>query len=178
MVAAGCGESKSATSPSPPPSNRTFLSFTVETGFGLRSGQSVELTPDNATFSGYGSYTSRGETNAVQVTARDATGATWGIWLAAPDDRPLLTSRYPSALNSFQRPAASPGLTFWNTTIGGCPQATGEFTVLDAAFSPTIPPTAGTLIDRLHATFEQRCVFNGQTISAVRGEVNIPATLR
>ena len=111
VVAAGCGESKSgtATSPSPPPSNRTFLSFTVETGFGLRSGQSLELTPDNATFSGYGSYTARGETNAVQVTARDATGATWGIWLAAPPDRQLLPGRYPSALNAFQ---AAPGLTF------------------------------------------------------------------
>src|SRR5687768_6242231 len=144
------------TSPTPPPSDRTFFSFTADAGFGLRPGQSVELTPDNATFSGFGSFVAGGSTNSVQVTARDATGATWGLWLAAPPDRQLVAGRYANAVNAFSRAPQAPGLTFWNTAIGGCPSATGEFTVLEAAFGS--PVGAGTSINRLHATFEQRCV--------------------
>jgi len=177
LAAAGCGGKSSAatTGPTPPPSDRTFLSFTVEAGFGLPAGRSMELTPDNATFSGFASITGPGFANSVQVTARDGTGATWGLWLAAPQDRQLVAGRYANAANAIQRAAEIPGLTFWNTTIGGCPPATGEFTVLEATFGSAIG--AGLPIDRLHATFEQRCMLNGQLVSAVKGEINIPRRL-
>jgi len=169
-IAWGCGGS-APTSPTPSQSDRTFLLFTADAGFGLRPGQSVELTPDNATFSGFGRIFGAGRTNSVQVTAQDATGATWGLWLAAPPDQQLVAGRYANAVNATSRAPQAPGLTFWNTKFAGCPPATGEFTVVEAALT-------GSVINRLQATFEQRCVVNGQTISAVRGELNIPRPLQ
>jgi len=65
----------------------------------------MELTPDNATFSGFASITGPGFANSVQVTARDGTGATWGLWLAAPQDRQLVAGRYANAANAIQRAA-------------------------------------------------------------------------
>jgi hypothetical protein len=138
----------------------------------------MEFTPDNSTFSGYAT-SGVNVVNAIQVTARDRTGAMWGIWLAAPWDQQLAPGRYPNAIGnrSVSPNAARPGITFWNTTIAGCATGAGEFTVLEATYGGLIGNTSGIAIERFRATFEQRCVFNGQVLSAVKGEVNVPRRL-
>ena len=138
----------------------------------------MELTPDNSTFFAFATPGAN-VVDAIQVNATDATGATWGIWLAAPLNQHLAPGRYTNALGnrSISPNQTRPGITFWNTRIAGCATGAGEFTVFEATYGGQIGNSAVMAIERFRATFEQRCVFDGQVLSLVRGEVNIPKRL-
>lgn len=143
----------------------------------MSPGQSRELTPENSTFAGFTSPVPTGGVNSIQVTAKDVSGATWGIWLAAPRDQQLAATRYSNAVALQSQSPERPGITFWNPAIAGCAQATGEFTIFEARFGGPSPGGVGFAVERFRATFEQRCVFNGQLLSAVKGELNLPQGL-
>lgn len=135
------------------------LSFVSAPGDYIGAGQSRTFTMDNA------SITSRNGSNGgyIGMTVFPFDGGFWFLDIAAPPGAQLLPGAYEGAVRyPFQGPGQA-GLSL-SGDGRGCNTLTGRFDVLEATLGPN------GVIERFHATFEQRC--DGAT-AALIGEVMI-----
>jgi hypothetical protein len=135
------------------------LSFVSEPGEYVGSGQSRSYTLDTAWI------TSRSGQNGgyFGVTVFPFDGGFWSLDIGAPDGAQLVPGPYEGAVKyPFQGPG-QPGLSL-SGDGRACVTLTGRFDVLEATFGPN------GVIERFHATFEQRC--DGGPV-ALFGEVQI-----
>lgn len=103
-----------------------------------------------------------------QVTIRVSNfneGWWWSVDLAAPAGRPLSIGTYEAAQRSPFQAAGAPGMSF-SGSGRACVALTGKFRITEIAFGEN------NTIDRLHATFEQRCDGAAASLS---GEVAVSA---
>ena len=100
---------------------------------------------------------------ALAIRPIDPPPRFWNLILLSACGQSLTAGVYENA-ERFPSSPERPGLDF--SASGGCNQATGRFQILEVVYGSNQP------LDRLHVTFEQRCL--GST-AALRGEALILA---
>ena len=135
------------------------LSFVSQPGEYVGGGQSRSFTLDTASI-----FSRSGQNGGYfGVTVFPFDGPLWSLDIAAPPGAPLVPGPYEGAvMYPFQGPG-QPALSF-SGEGRACATLTGRFDVLEATFGPN------GVIERFHATFEQRC--DGGPV-ALFGEVQI-----
>ncbi len=137
-----------------------FLRMTSDPGDSIGLGQSYSFSfPDREVFSSASASHDAVEFS-LSPTFPNGQLSFWSLRFDAPDGTPLAPGTYANARSVFDDPNA-PGLGVGGDGRG-CNEATGSFTVHEAAFTP-----AGGVV-RFHASFEQHC--EGRE-PALRGEL-------
>ena len=171
VATAACSGSPTGPSGSRVPTS-TFLSFISAPGDFIGEGETHRYTLSDGVWTArvLRNYGVQGS-EAVEVRVNAPPPVTQGYWwwtldLAAPAGKPITVGTYETARRWPFQGATLPGLNF-SGTGRGCNELTGRFEILDLVIS-----AAGDTVDRLHATFEQRC--EGRS-AALTGEVAVVA---
>ena len=152
----GCG--KSPTAPSATPPATTFVSFSSEPGDWVGQGQSARYALADGIW--FARYDADGSSGRITIGMRDGT---FSLLLGSPSGERLGVGTYARAARFSDFGQA---MLDFGAFRRGCNEASGQFVIHTMRLGPDDS------LDRLHATFEQRCA--GST-GMLRGEVSIVA---
>ena len=144
----------------------TFVQYTSEAGDFVGGGKSARLTLATASFTPFvNDHFNAGIRQSIALTIRPfaASDVVWNLDLLSTVGRRLTVGTYENAEWIPSSPEV-PGLDF--VAGRGCNRSTGRFEILEVVYGSNQP------LDRLHVTFEQRCVGS---VAALRGELRIVA---